>query len=129
VTQAAEILGLSTEAVRSRIRRGTLPIEWEGSTVYVLIDQSATNRPNADQSRQTADQFSDEPANQIEMYKEWVGDLRDQLRAERQGHAEARRLLAAALERTRPSWRPRQRRENRPQRPRWSQVSQRDRRS
>jgi hypothetical protein len=33
----------------------------------------------------------------IAALEEQVADLREQLRAERQGHAEARRLLAAAL--------------------------------
>ena len=38
VAEAAEVLGISAEAVRGRIRRGTLPVEREGGTVYVLLD-------------------------------------------------------------------------------------------
>jgi hypothetical protein len=38
VAEAAEILGISAEAVRGRIRRGTLPVERESGTVYVLLD-------------------------------------------------------------------------------------------
>lgn len=50
VARAADILGVSVEAVRGRIKRGTLERETgEDGTVYVLLspDQS---RPDADQS-------------------------------------------------------------------------------
>ncbi len=38
MAEAAEVLGISAEAVRGRIRQGTLPLEREGETVYVLLD-------------------------------------------------------------------------------------------
>src|ERR671921_166761 len=38
VAEAAELLGLSTEAVRMRVKRGTLVSTKIGGTVYVLLD-------------------------------------------------------------------------------------------
>jgi hypothetical protein len=45
VADAAELLGLSTEAVRMRVKRGTLASTKIGSTVYVLLD-GPDERPN-----------------------------------------------------------------------------------
>jgi hypothetical protein len=53
VAQAAEILGVTVEAVRGRIKRGTLEHERHSGTVYVLLDaDQSTNRsrPDADQT-------------------------------------------------------------------------------
>ena len=46
VAQASEILGVTVEAVRGRIKRGTLEHERHSSTVYVLLhaDQMTTGR-------------------------------------------------------------------------------------
>jgi hypothetical protein len=51
VVEAAEILGISAEAVRGRIRRGTLLVERQGGTVYVLLDTPADDRTTDDQTR------------------------------------------------------------------------------
>lgn len=51
VAQAAEMLGLSAEAVRSRVQRGTLESEKVGGTVYVLLEDAAQTRPNTDEIR------------------------------------------------------------------------------
>jgi excisionase family DNA binding protein len=45
VADAAELLGLSTEAVRMRVKRGTLASTKIGGTVYVLFDE-LNERPN-----------------------------------------------------------------------------------
>jgi hypothetical protein len=48
VAQAAQALGISAEAVRQRVRRGTLPTEKsEDGTVFVLVDTERT-RTDAD---------------------------------------------------------------------------------
>jgi hypothetical protein len=78
-------LGVSTEAVRGRIRRGTIRYERVGGRVYVVLDD-----------RPTAEHTTDQPTDHTE---ELIATLREQLELERQAHAEARRLLAAALER------------------------------
>jgi hypothetical protein len=59
VSEAAEILGISVEAVRGRIRRGTIPVEREGGTVYVLIEGTERHRTTGDQSRTTDDRRRD----------------------------------------------------------------------
>jgi excisionase family DNA binding protein len=45
VAEAAELLGLSTEAVRMRVKRGTLVSTKIGGTVYVLLN-GPNERPN-----------------------------------------------------------------------------------
>jgi hypothetical protein len=106
VAEAARILGISAEAVRGRIRRGTLPVEREDGTVYVLLEGIAEDRPNGDQPRTTGDRTddrtqSDSPALISEM-RDRIDSLERQLELERQANAEHRRLLAAALERIPP---------------------------
>jgi hypothetical protein len=72
--------------VRNRIKRGTLRVDEEAKEagrVYVLLAGPAQ---------------SDKPRDESEL----VAVLREQLAAERQAHAESRRLLMAALERIPP---------------------------
>ena len=83
VPQAAAHLGISEGAVRNRIKRDTLRAEREAGRVYVLLAGAASR---------------DEPNDESQL----VAVLREQLQAERQAHAEARRLLMAALERIPP---------------------------
>ena len=82
--EAAEILDTSVDAVRKRIQRGTLESEKADGKVYVWLDDGA---PRSD---------IDALISEMRAHNE---TLREQLEAERQAHAEARRLLAAALER------------------------------
>ena len=102
VAQASEILGVTVEAVRGRIKRGTLEHERHSGTVYVLLhaDQMPTGRQPDDD--QTTDQPQSDSTALISAKDETIATLRDQLEAERQAHAEARRLLMAALERIPP---------------------------
>jgi len=72
VAEAAEFLGISAEAVRGRVRRGTLPVEREGGTVYVLLDRPAPDRTTDDQPRTTGGQPTDRT--------ELVEELRDRIR-------------------------------------------------
>jgi hypothetical protein len=73
-----------------RVKRGTLPSTREGGRLYVLLNTDPTPDPDRPHGR-THDRTS-----------ELIATLRDQLEAERQAHAEARRLLMAALERIPP---------------------------
>ena len=102
VAQAAEILGVTVEAVRGRIKRKKLEHERHSGTVYVLLpaDQMPTGRQPGDD--QTTDQPQSDSTALISAKDETIATLRDQLEAERQAHAEARRLLMAALERIPP---------------------------
>lgn len=51
MAQAAKLLGLIAEAVRSRVQRGTLESEKVGGTVYILLEDSAQTRPNTDETQ------------------------------------------------------------------------------
>jgi hypothetical protein len=114
VAEAARLLGISAEAVRGRIRRGTLPVEREEGTVYVLLDVPAEDRTDddrpGDQTRTTGDQPGDrtqsEPSALISELRDRVESLEHQLEQERQANSEHRRLLAAALERIPPAIEP-----------------------
>src|SRR5215210_6468431 len=102
VAQAAEILGVTVEAVRGRIKRGTLEHERHSGTVYVLLpaDQMPTGRQPGD------DQAADRPRSDgnalISEMRDRITSLEHQLEQERQANSEHRRLLAAALERIPP---------------------------
>lgn len=99
VAEAADMLGITTGAVRNRLSRKTLSSTKEDGTVYVLLP--------ADMSRNTERDADDippgmPPSDSNVLTSELRDRLRyveEQLQAERQAHAEARRLLAAALER------------------------------
>jgi hypothetical protein len=81
-----------------RIRRRTLPSERHEGTVYVILDTDQTGRAHDVSSNVSGDRTDE----LLEALRGQVHDLRDQLQSERQGHAEARRLLMAALERIPP---------------------------
>jgi hypothetical protein len=88
VAEAAEILGISAEAVRGRIRRGTLPVEREGGTVYVLVDARTTD----DQPRTTGDQ----PNDRTDLL---IAELQDRIRSLEEANRENRRIIAALTQR------------------------------
>ena len=48
VADAADRLGMTTDAVRMRAKRGTLPSRKVGSRLEVLVDAPTQQRPNAD---------------------------------------------------------------------------------
>jgi hypothetical protein len=92
VSEAAEILGISAEAVRGRIRRGTIPVEREGGTVYVLLEGPAQPRTTADQSRTTGDQ----PSDRTDLL---IAELQDRVRSLEEANRENRRIIAALTSR------------------------------
>jgi hypothetical protein len=97
--QAAAVLGVSESAVRKRVERATLRSDkGADGRRYVYLD---VPEPGADS---VADEGADTSATGerdalISAKEETIAVLREQLDAERAAHAEARRLLAAALER------------------------------
>jgi hypothetical protein len=105
VAEASAILGVTVEAVRGRIKRGTLEHERDSGTVYVLLDQGpydhAADRTRPDDDQPT-DRLQSDSAALISEMRAHNATLQAQLEAERQAHAEARRLLMAALERIPP---------------------------
>jgi hypothetical protein len=86
VAQAADALGITEGAVRSRIKRGTLPTTKEGGTVFVLLGGGTA------QTNQTP--HSGVPSDQSELVaslQDQVRYLREQLEAEREARTEERR--------------------------------------
>jgi len=102
VAEAADMLGISSGAVRNRLSRRTLQSVKDSGTVYVLLP--------ANMSRDAGRDADDTPGGMPHPERDVLtSELRDRLRyveeqleAERQAHAEARRLLMAALERIPP---------------------------
>jgi hypothetical protein len=99
VPQAADHLGTTVDALRKRVQRRTIPHERDrDGRVWILLD---TGRPRQDTDQDT-DQPQSDPDALISEMRAHNETLREQLQAERQAHAEARRLLMAALERIPP---------------------------
>jgi hypothetical protein len=92
VSEAATALGISAEAVRGRIRRGTLPVEREGGTVYVLVSTRDHPRTTGDQSRTTGDQLDD----RTDLL---IAELQDRVRSLEEANRENRRIIAALTSR------------------------------
>ena len=85
VAEAADILGITAEAVRTRIKRGRLYSVKDppkpGGTVYVLLEADQT-RPNIDPTSQGQDQTTDQtPPDATERFAEaMIEELRDRVR-------------------------------------------------
>ena len=73
-----------------RVKRGTLPSTREGGRLYVLLNIDPTAEPERPHDRE------------YDRTNELVATLREQLEAERQAHAEARRIIAGMVERMPP---------------------------
>jgi hypothetical protein len=102
VAQAAEALGVTVDAVRSRIKRETIDYVREGGRVYVMLgaDQGATS---TDQDfDQGDDHVADQPTN-VHPGRgdrdELVEELRDRVRALEEANRENRRIIAALTSR------------------------------
>jgi predicted ArsR family transcriptional regulator len=100
VSQAAEELGISAEAVRSRVKRGTLNSTKDVGTVYVLLhdrqDDDQT-RPGDDQPQTEHDQTSARTENQadlVESLLDQVAYMREQLAEEREARRRADTIIA-----------------------------------
>ena len=93
VAQAAAQLGITEGAVRSRIKRGTLPTVKEAGRVFVVwagVDggtSTANHAPNTGDSKAAPDQ------------RELVEELRDRVRALEETNRENRRIIAGLIQR------------------------------
>ena len=95
VSEAADALSISQDAVRMRIKRGTLEAERDGRQVFVLLDTVGSGVGSQPESEAL-----------ISAKDETIATLREQLQAERQAHAEARRIIAGLVERIPPAIEP-----------------------
>lgn len=109
VQAAASLLGISEDAVRSRLKRGTLRREkGRDGTVYVLLGSVGhTNRPTTNQptidpatTEQSADQSTLSLMQaHLDSLQEQLDYLRDQLDQERGANRENRRIIAGLVNR------------------------------
>jgi excisionase family DNA binding protein len=92
LAEAAEVLSVSKDAVRMRVRRGTLRSEkGEDGRVYVFVhvDQDAVHsQPQPDTSREV-----------VEVLQAQVEDLKARLDRETEANRENRRIIAALTSR------------------------------
>jgi hypothetical protein len=106
--EAAATLGISVEAIRGRIKRGTIrSTRGEDGTVFVYLDaHDQTNgqtRQAANQTRPVGDQSQPDPnqpgpdadqSQPVSDQSELVQVLHEQLEAEREANRENRRIIA-----------------------------------
>jgi len=104
VYDAAEVMGVTVDAIRKRISRGTIPHERdEQGRVWVLLDTVPDPDQDTASKVQDTDQPQSEPTALISQMQDRIDSLERQLEQERQANSEHRRLLAAALERIPPA--------------------------
>jgi hypothetical protein len=94
VPDAAEILGISTEAVRTRLSRGKLDSVREGRRVWVLLDPDMTRHDRDLTSGRTV-----EGDRYVRSLEERVEHLTRLLDGEREANRENRRIIAALTSR------------------------------
>jgi hypothetical protein len=89
LSEAAALLGVSKDAVRMRVKRGTLRSEkGEDGRVYVWVNDD----PDGDHNT-----VHHEP--QIEAWRELIDELKDRVRSLEDANRENRRIIAALTQR------------------------------
>ena len=123
VQDAAELLGISVDAVRMRARRGSLESEHDNGRLYVWLDNNETGvNGGAERVRERVQNIAEREL--IDDLREQVSFLRAQLQEERDENRRKDHLLAAALERIPPQIEPPQEQaQGRPSEPRESSQS------
>jgi excisionase family DNA binding protein len=111
VESAAKLLGLSDNAIRKRIERGSLESELVGGTRYVLFDADMP-QPDNGMTQHAADMSAEahtllsELRSRIEFLEGELEEHKQEMRLVRESHTEESRrkdhLLAAAIERIPP---------------------------
>ena len=103
VPEAAVLLGISEDAVRSRLKRGTLGREkGPDGTVYVSLGGAdTTDRPTTNRStnNQLTTNRSTDQSELVEVLRDQVAHLREQLDQEREANRENRRIIAGLVQR------------------------------
>jgi hypothetical protein len=99
VYRAAEIMGVTVDAIRKRVARDTIPHEKdEDGRVWVILDtdqDAASKVQDTDQPQSATDAL-------ISQMQDRIASLERQLDQEREANSEHRRLLLRALERIPP---------------------------
>jgi hypothetical protein len=93
---AAQVLGISKEAVRKRVKRGTLPSGvGEDGRRYVYLDAGGDDGGDAGPPRRVPGAVP----GPYDPRDELIATLKEQLEAERNAHAEARRITYTLAQR------------------------------
>jgi hypothetical protein len=92
VPEAAQVLGISPEAVRNRLSRGTLRSEKVEGRVHVLLARPDRSQPIGDVS-------ADIPTDMVEELRDRIRYLERQVEEERAARFRADQLLARLMER------------------------------
>jgi hypothetical protein len=92
VPEAAQVLGISPEAVRNRLSRGTLRSEKVEGRVHVLLARPDRSQPIGDVS-------TDTPADIVEELRDRIRYLERQIDEERDARRRADTLLARMMDR------------------------------
>jgi hypothetical protein len=89
LSEAAELLGVSKDAVRMRVKRGTLRSEkGEDGRVYVWVNVNPDGDPNGVH-----------PQGEVDPYRELIDELHDRVRSLEEANRENRRIIAALTQR------------------------------
>jgi hypothetical protein len=89
LSEAAALLGVSKDAVRMRVKRGTLRSEkGEDGRVYVWVNVNPDGDPNAVR-----------PQGEAEAWRELIDELHDRVRSLEEANRENRRIIAALTSR------------------------------
>jgi hypothetical protein len=89
LSEAAALLGVSKDAVRMRVKRGTLRSEkGEDGRVYVWVNGGPDGGPN-----------TVHPEPQIESWRELIDELKDRVSSLEDANRENRRIIAALTQR------------------------------
>ena len=89
LSEAAELLGVSKDAVRMRVKRGTLRSEkGEDGRVYVWVNVT----PDGDSPNTNLQ-------GEVEHYRELIDELRDRVRSLEEANSENRHIIAALTQR------------------------------
>jgi hypothetical protein len=95
VAEASEVLGITVEAVRGRIKRGTLEHERDSGTVYVLLDADQSHDQPRPEDDQTSDRLRpDDHADITEELRDRIRYLERQVEEEREARRRADTILA-----------------------------------
>jgi hypothetical protein len=95
--EAAQVLGITSDSVRKRVKRGTLPSETgEDGRLYVWLDMG----PDDGLDNALPGVSPDRSDALVEAKDETIRVLEAQLQAEREASAELRRIVAGLVQRT-----------------------------
>ena len=92
VSEAADQLGVSVEAVRGRIKRGTIAHERDGGRVFVILDADQTSAGHDQGGDQSTDQAR--PVELVEVLRDQLSYIREQLEQEREARRRADAIIA-----------------------------------